>query len=377
MEQDTDDAFAELGLKPDATEYEVKSAWRRLVSQWHPDRNASAAAVAKMQRINRAFKAIRQTGFATGRPASSADSSARSRASADAARARADAGAERSRRAQQRNSERADADAAAPGRPRRAISRKLKLTLEEAAAGSTKDLRGRISDACADCDGVGYRVLGGHCPQCHGSGAVRQRSWFGWVGTQSECTACHGGGIARQHCASCDGSGSQSREYRFSVRIPLGVRDGDQLHVDGRRHKSGPAPVDLNIRVELLPHRFLHLDADGTIRCEVPVDGFAWIANRSVEVPTLAGLRRLQLDRERLGYRLRGEGFPVERRGVPGDQLITITPIFPASLNNDQRILLDQLIATSARGDGSDVDARLQRWNDAMRELRERDAGTP
>ena len=69
MEQDIDDAFAELGLTPDATELEFKAAWRRLVSQWHPDRNDSAAAHAKMQRINRAVEAIRQAGFRASEPA--------------------------------------------------------------------------------------------------------------------------------------------------------------------------------------------------------------------------------------------------------------------------------------------------------------------
>ena len=64
----TDNAFAELGLASDATEREVKAAWRRLASQWHPDRNGSADASARMQRINQAFEQIRRTGFAA-RPA--------------------------------------------------------------------------------------------------------------------------------------------------------------------------------------------------------------------------------------------------------------------------------------------------------------------
>jgi len=71
VEQDIDSAFVELGLTPDATEREVKAAWRRLVSQWHPDRNSSAAALVKMQRLNRAFEAIRQAGFR--QPGPSAD----------------------------------------------------------------------------------------------------------------------------------------------------------------------------------------------------------------------------------------------------------------------------------------------------------------
>ena len=73
MEQDIDSAFVELGLTPDATEREVKAAWRRLVSQWHPDRNSSAAALVKMQRLNRAVEAIRQAGFRQPGPSANAD----------------------------------------------------------------------------------------------------------------------------------------------------------------------------------------------------------------------------------------------------------------------------------------------------------------
>jgi hypothetical protein len=63
VEQDIDSAFAELGLRPGASEADVKAAWRRLVSVWHPDRNPSAAAPARMQRINRAVEAIRRAGY--------------------------------------------------------------------------------------------------------------------------------------------------------------------------------------------------------------------------------------------------------------------------------------------------------------------------
>ena len=172
------------------------------------------------------------------------------------------------------------------------------------------------SDTCA---GLGHVLTGGHCAACQGSGAVRQGAWFGWMGTPIECEACHGGGLARQACTACKGSGKLSTPaYQARVRFPQGVRDGDLLSVqaDPRR------PVELLIRVEVQAHPLLSLDADGTLRCEMPVDGFAWIANRTVEVPTLDGLQTLALQRDRLTYRLKGQGFPVERRGPRGDQLV-------------------------------------------------------
>jgi molecular chaperone DnaJ len=331
----TDNAFTELGLAADATEIEVKAAWRRLASQWHPDRNDSASAVAKMQRINQAFEEIRRARFGAAAPAPRADDT--------------------DRQQQQQ---------------RPPIQRKVRLTLEEAAAGCIKVLRGRITDTCAACAGAGHQVLGGNCAQCGGSGAMTRRSWFGWPSMSSaECDACLGGGIARQPCRACHGSGKlDTRSYTLNVRIPQGVRNGDLLHVDGRHQRAGQPLGGVDIRVEVLAHALFQLDdQDGTIRCQMPVDGFAWVANRLIQVPTLDGLQPLQLSRERLAYRLPGRGFPIERRGPRGDHRVTLVPVFPGQFSTDQEILLDQLIATSSAAGGPGTDERLGAWNKRLR----------
>lgn len=339
----TDDAFAELGLGSDATEREVKAAWRRLASRWHPDRNTSADAVARMQRINQAFEEIRSAGFPAPRQGAEDRQPEPSRAAPEPA-----------------------AEDDLPPR-RRPIHRKVKLTLEEAAAGCIRTLRGRMTHACASCDGAGHQVLGGNCAHCGGSGAVARRSFFGWPGAMSECSACHGGGIAQRSCPDCEGAGTQARTYQLKVRIPPGLRHGDLLHVDGRRARAHPPPADLELRVELLAHPFFELDDDGTVRCEIPVDGFAWIAHRAIPLPTLAGLRSLDLRRDRLSYRLPGAGYPGARGGPRGDQVVTVKPIFPEQLSADQQALLDQLIATSSGAGAAGIDERLRGWNQSLR----------
>jgi molecular chaperone DnaJ len=377
VELDIDTAFAELGLTPDATELEVKAAWRRLVSRWHPDRNDSAAAVAKMQRINRAIEAIRQAGLRQPGPSASGGDThpgrpEEPRRSGDDERGDAHFdGAEEASSSEPDDAATADRKASEP--PARTINRRVRLTLEEAAFGCTKVLRGKIVQSCSDCEGVGYRVLGGHCRQCHGSGAIREHSWFGWIARQTECEACHGSGIARQLCSSCTGTGKASTQrYKVTVRLPHGVRDGDLLSVDSRPRKPGSPPGDLSIRVEVQKHDLFKLDQDGTLLCNVPADGFAWIANRSIDVPTLDGLQTIQLQRDQLSYRLKGQGFPVERRGPRGDQMITISPIFPKRMSTDQQILLDQLIATTSGPDATHSDESLRRWNQDLRARRQR-----
>ena len=327
----SDKAYAELGLTPGASEPQVKAAWRRLVSQWHPDRNGHASAIDKMQRINRAFEQIRRAGFADSGPRSGAER-------------------EPSREA-----------ARPPEEPARTIARRVRLNLEEAAAGCTRVLRGKLDATCASCAGSGVRVLARACARCEGSGTVRKPGWYGWLGMPVDCEVCAGSGNASQPCPACDGSGTWgAASYKLAVRIPHGVRDGDLLQVPVHRAGPGQPALGLDLRVELLPHALYTLDADGTLRCRVPVDGFAWAAEREVAVPTLAGLQRLPLKREQTEYRLPGLGYPRERRGPPADALITILPIFPERLSTDQQILLDQLVATAN-------DPRLAAWADSLR----------
>ncbi len=350
---DTRHAFAELGLAPGASAHEVKAAWRRLVSQWHPDRNASAGAVARMQRINDAFQIIRRSGL-----------DAPSEAPPRAARPPAP---------QPPQQPTSSAPPSPPPRPdeavpRRTVQRKVRLTLEEAASGCTKVLQGKVVDTCETCAGRGYGLPEAACLPCEGSGEVKQAAWFGWLNTRLACEACGGKGTTRVECGDCRGTGKLDvRRYQIHARIPHGVRGGDTLNVNAQRTRSPQAAVDLQLRIELIDHPLFTLDEDRTVHCTMPVDGFAWIANRSISVPTLTGMQPLALHRDRVTYRLKHQGFPLERRGERGDHVVTVQPIFPERLSADQDILLDQLIAALSGPQGHASDHRLRTW---QRELR-------
>lgn len=339
----TDNAYAELGLRPGASEIEVKAAWRRLASLWHPDRNPSLDAVEKMQRINEAFELLSRAGVVR-----------------EPGAAGPDFGRDEAR------------DATGGGMPARSVHRKLVVSLAEAALGCTRELRGRIAgERCTGCRGAGWVVAGGRCTACAGSGAVRRTSLFNWFGTAAECEACRGGGIARRACGDCRGSGRQSaRSYRVTVRIPPGVRDGDRLHAAVPAAAAGRPALAIDLLVRVAAHDLLQLGDDGDLRCEVPVDGFAWIAQREVEVPTLAGARPLALRRGQLTYRLAGEGFPRERRGPRGDLWVTVVPVFADELGADREALLDRLVASGVGPDGVPRDARLRAWQQRLRAAR-------
>ena len=324
----TDKAYAELGLAPGASAPEVKAAWRRLASQWHPDRNRSVGAAGRMQRINLALESLRQAGL----PA-----------------------------------EPDDVAPVEPAPPRRTIRRKVRLSLEEAALGCIRVLRGKERETCADCRGSGQQRPAPACPACAGAGQRKQAGWYGLFSSLADCADCQASGVRQQACAACAGSGQRdSAGYRVSVRLPPGVRNGDALHVDARRMRPGHSPGDLLIRVELQTHPIFQLDDDGSLRCEVPVNGFAWVAGRPVRVPTLAGQQALVLQPGQRDYRLLGEGFPASRGGPHADLWLRIAPIFPETLNVDQQCLLDQLIVATA-ADGPGADPRLKAWQQTLK----------
>ncbi|HET8747599.1 MAG TPA: DnaJ C-terminal domain-containing protein [Ramlibacter sp.] len=334
-----EDSYRELGLTPDCTDAEVKAAWRRLAARWHPDRNASPHALRKIQRINRALEEIRRFRASGFGPITDFDG-------AGATSGRGGAG--------------------------RALQHAVRLTLEEALAGCIREIEGELVEDCSLCAGSGLQKHASECRECRGTGQARQPLWFAWAASGAKCKACHGSGSVRHACAVCAGTGkSASRKYRCRARIPGGVREGDLLHV----HASFDGPhaggkVALELRVEVAPHPLFTLDEDGTVRCELPVDGFAWVANRWIEVPTPSGLQQMRLKRGYHTYRIKGQGFPGED-GQPADCIVTVVPLFPEEFGKAQEAQIDKLIAANTGAAGTKAHARMATWQRAVKEWAE------
>ena len=315
MTMTIEESYRELGLPPGSSDAQVKEAWRRLAARWHPDRNASPHALRKIQRINRALAEIR-----------------RAKTEAEPAQ---EAGED--------------------------IEHTVAITLEEACTGCSRELHGTVTEDCADCAGTGVHPKPGACAHCEGTGRTRPHLWFAWMAGSTECDACDGAGHVRVRCASCHGTGhAKPRKYRCRVEVPAGTRAGEVLHVraqvQGRQRHHALA---LRVHVELAPHAFFTLADDGIVRCELPVDGFAWMAERWIEVPTPRGAQQMRLRRAHLTYRIKGHGLG------DADCLVSVVPLFPEELSAAQQGLVDRLVASN-RSD------RLAAWESGFRQWKSR-----
>jgi DnaJ-class molecular chaperone len=323
-----DESYRELGLAPGSSDAEVKEAWRRLAARWHPDRNASPHALRKIQRINRALAEIRRakTGGAT-EPASEWP-------------ARGDV-----------------------------VEHTVRIRLEEACSGCVRELQGEVREECAECAGTGLHARPSPCSDCEGSGRVRPHLWFSWLAGATECGTCHGEGSRRLRCAACEGSGhARPRKYRCRVEVPAGAHTGTVLAVRARvQGRSRHHELDLRVRVELEPHPLFTLQDGGKVHCEMPVDGFAWMAERWIDVPTPRGLQQMRLRRGYLTYRIKGGGLPAGEAQEPADCMVTVVPLFPEELGTQQQALVDKLVATNTGAAATPAGQRMARWDAEVR----------
>ena len=340
---DTHAAYEELGLNPDATNAQIKASWRRMVAAWHPDRNAAADAGSRMQRINKAYQHIRQLRDGEGD----------------------DTGDESTDAAPTHGTATPETDS-----PKKTHVRKVRLTLEEAILGCTRTLRGHFTHTCNACLGKGQGVLAKACSTCRGSGAVKKAALFGWLWSEEACADCGGDGRQRAPCETCDGTGERAVAYRRQVRFPAGVREGHLLILPASRHDDRECSLELQVEIE--PHPVFTLDGNGVLRCEMPVNGYAWMAGRWVDVPTPDGVQQMRLNRDALVYRLRGKGFPDTPRGPRGDYLVKVLPTFPPKEDPALEALLDQLIARSTLAAESNRSQPLGQWQRRMKQWKSR-----
>jgi molecular chaperone DnaJ len=232
----------------------------------------------------------------------------------------------------------------------------LEITLEEAARGVEKELSFRKAAVCERCEGTGAepgskRVT---CPTCGGAGQIRRSG--GIITFRQTCPTCGGAGTkVEKSCTQCHGEGRVPKTTKVNVRIPPGVDHGSRLRSvgNGEAGVAGGTPGDLYIVISIKEHEIFERQGQDLF-CEIPIKFTLATLGGTIEVPTLFGKATLKLPtgtQSGTTFRLRGKGMPSLRGGAQGDQLVRVHVEVPTSLTSEQRKLLEEFARISGDAD--------------------------
>ncbi|HUD32166.1 MAG TPA: molecular chaperone DnaJ [Variovorax sp.] len=354
------DYYETLGVPKNASDEEIKKAYRKQAMKHHPDRNhgdTSKDAEAKFKEAKEAYEmlsdaqkraAYDQYGHA------GVDPNMRGGPGAEGFGGFAEAfgdifgdvfgGARGGRQSSGRQVFRGGD-----------LSYAMEVTLEEAADGKDAQIRIPSWDECGTCHGSGAKAGTKPitCTTCHGQGAVQMRQ--GFFSVQQTCPQCHGTGkIIPEPCATCHGQGKIKNNKTLEVKIPAGIDDGMRIRSTGNGEPgtNGGPPGDLYIEVRLKKHDVFERDGDD-LHCVVPVSMTTAALGGEIDVPTLKGDAAIDIPEGTQSgkqFRLRGKGIKGVRSSYPGDLYCHVRVETPVKLTEHQRKLVKELDESLKKG---------------------------
>src|SRR5882672_7681192 len=348
------DFYEILEVQRAASDGELKTAYRKLAMKWHPDRNpGDKDCEHKFKEINEAYDVLKDEQKRAaydrfGHAAFEQGAGGGHGFGADFGSAFSDL------------FEGIFGMGGARGRGNRAergadLRYNMEISLDEAFAGKTAQVRLPTSVACEVCSGTGAKAGSRPkaCPHCGGAGRIRHAQ--GFFTLERTCTGCQGRGqVIDNPCPSCSGSGRLTRERTLSVNIPPGVEDGTRIRLSGEGEagvRGGPAG-DLYIFLSLGAHPFFQREG-ADLHCRVPISMVAAALGGEFEVPTIDGNQtRVKVPEGTQSgrrFRLQGKGMPVLRSKQTGDMYVQVLVETPQKLTKRQRELLNEFERLSSQ----------------------------
>jgi molecular chaperone DnaJ len=360
----TRDLYEVLGVGRDATQDEIRRAFRRLARELHPDVNADPEAEHRFKEINLAYETLsdpekRRRYDLFGGEGLTPDMFSFMGDFSDIFEAFFGSPFRRRRGAR---------SAATRGHDLHLV---LPLTFEEAAFGVARQVPVERRVRCDRCGGEGAEpgTTPSRCGTCGGTGEVSdvRRSVLGAVMTSRPCPACEGSGqVIPSPCTTCRGEGRVGAAENVHIEVPAGVADGVELRLEGRgdHGRRGGPPGDLYLSLSVEPHEiFERRDADLVCALEVPVTQA--MLGAEIEIPTLDGTTTVKLPagtRSGRVIRVRGAGVPSLGRGGRGDLYVDIDVVIPERLRKKERALVEELAdLRHERPGGGTTPGRLRR----------------
>jgi molecular chaperone DnaJ len=248
----------------------------------------------------------------------------------------------------------------------------LELGLEEAVHGTTVKIRVPTMALCETCEGSGARkgTSPTTCSTCGGHGQVRMQQ--GFFSVQQTCPRCRGTGrMIADPCPDCHGQGRVQEHKTLSVKVPSGVDEGDRIRLvgEGEAGEKGGPPGDLYVQIRVREHPIFKRE-ENDLFCEVPISFVTAALGGELEVPTLDGRVVLKIPPETQSgklFRLRGKGVRSVRGGQTGDLLCRVAVETPVNLTKEQKELLRQFEATMGSDDRHSPQATS--WLDGVKKF--------
>lgn len=362
------DYYEVLGVSKDATEAEIKSAFRKKAKEFHPDLNKSPDAPEKFKEAQEAYACL-----------SDKDNRAKydqyGHAAFENQYGNASGGASYGGGNPFGNFDFGDifddlfsggfgGSFSSFGGGQRTRSRKgsdtlygMKIDFMEAVYGCKKDVDLEYYETCEDCGGKG-----GHgeevCSECNGKGSVikQAQTIFGTIQTRATCTSCNGTGKTfRSTCSTCKGNGKVKVHKTITIDIPAGINDGEQLRLSGKgeRGVNGGPNGDLYIEIKVLPHELYKRDGND-IYIDLPVTITDLCLGCKKTIKTIDGYVDLKIkEGSQPGdtLRIKGKGINSEDSWKKGDFYCVLKLIIPTNLSRKQRNILDDLSETELDDD--------------------------
>jgi molecular chaperone DnaJ len=248
----------------------------------------------------------------------------------------------------------------------------MEITLEQAAQGYETQIRVPGYDECGTCHGSGAKpgTKPTTCTTCGGAGAVRMAQ--GFFSIQQTCPRCHGSGkIIPEPCATCEGLGKIKRNKTLEVKIPGGIDEGMRIRSSGNGEPgvNGGPPGDLYVEIHIKAHPVFQRDGDD-LHCEMPISFVTASLGGELDLPTLGGKATITVPEGTQSgktFRLRGKGIKGVRSGYPGDLYCHVVIETPLRLTEHQRKLLKEFDASLKDG-GAKHSPQSKGWFDKVKE---------